>query len=57
MASDGIQVLKDAFDKGFNSFQVYPNTDNPYPKDSLPYKEFIRGWNRGYWENSKKAAV
>lgn len=62
MANDGIQVLKDAFDKGYNAFFTvekndkgfWYNTPNPYPKDSLPFKEFIRGFNRGYWEQEKK---
>lgn len=58
----GLTAIKEAFDCGFNAFcRVEPNErgfmnvpPNPYRKDSLTYKEWIRGYNRAHWENSKK---
>lgn len=59
---EGLTAIKRAFDEGFNSFcRVEPNERgfmvnpaNPYKKDSLTYKEWIRGYNRAHFENSKK---
>lgn len=50
-----LDALKKAFEEGYNAFKVYPIPDNPYSKNSLTYKEWIRGHDRGYFENQKVA--
>lgn len=60
-----LSILKIAFDKGFEAFQcclqnekgLFTNPQNPYQIGSLPFKEFERGYNRGYFEVQKKNAV
>lgn len=57
MSDNSLSILKKAFNEGFEAFQVYPIPNNPYQKDSLPSKEWIRGYNRGYFEAKKKAVI
>lgn len=63
MANDNsLQALKTAFDAGYNAFfkaelnerGFFVNPSNPYPDKGLLYKEWIRGFNRGYFEQQKK---
>lgn len=46
-----LSILKIAFDKGYEGFKI--DAPNPYQNNSLPYKEYIRGYNRGYFEQQK----
>lgn len=63
--NSGIAVLKEAFEKGYQSFNTVEknaagnmnNPPNPYMKGSLPFKEFERGYGRGYWEAKKRMDV
>lgn len=57
-----LDILKKAFNDGYEAFQtvvqndkgIYNNPHNPYTKNSLPWKEFERGYNWAYSENLKK---
>lgn len=57
-----VSVLQKAYAAGFASFYTYDNTKdetghpkgwppNPYMPNSLPYKEFERGFNAAYTAN------
>lgn len=62
--SGSLDVLKRAFEEGYQAFKtvvqndkgLYNNPHNTYPKNSLPFKEFERGYNRGHWEQQRKNA-
>lgn len=57
-----LDILKKAFNDGYEAFQTvaqndkgyYNNPHNTYTKNSLPWKEFERGYNFAYSENKKK---
>lgn len=67
MARDnsGSSILKEAVQKGFDAFFTveknergfYVNPVNPYPKGSLPSKEWERGYNRGFTDNQRRTAT
>lgn len=67
MAKDnsGSSILKEAYQKGQDAFFMcepnergfYHNPTNPYPKNSLPSKEWERGYNRGFTDNKRRMDV
>lgn len=60
-----IDVLKKAFDEGYKAFNtdpfeehwIYMKSVNPYSSKSLLFKEWERGYNRGYFEQQKANKV
>lgn len=58
-------ILKEAFQAGVDAFHtvvandkgIYNNPHNTYQKNSLPFKEFERGFNRAYTDQQKKIGV
>lgn len=67
MASNrqGVDNLKAAYQKGYESFFVveknergfYINPPNPFIKGTLTYKEYIRGYNKGFTDNKEGRVV
>lgn len=62
MAGVSVDVLKLAYSDGYKAFHtvvqntkgIYQNPTNIYQKNSLPYKEWDRGFNAAYIENKRK---
>jgi hypothetical protein len=61
--ANNTDILKQAFENGKLAFSVteqnakgiYNNPANPHTKNSLPYKEWERGFNFAYFEHKRKA--
>lgn len=63
--NSSLDVLKKAFNEGYEAFKVviqnskgfYNNPSNPYQPKSLLFKDWERGFQRGYWEQQKANKV
>lgn len=61
--SGSLDALKKAFSEGFEAFnkveqndrRYWVNPPNPYPSKALTHKEWMRGYDRAFWEQQRKA--